>query len=390
MRVQRLSLNQFRNYERLELDLAPGVTILWGDNAQGKSNLLEAVYYLATMRSFRATSDRDLVRWDQPADPLGFTRIAARLERGGETFDLDVVLREDARRDEGEGAALSKRIRLNDVARRAIDVVGTATAVMFSPHDLHLVDGAPSLRRRYLDVTLSQEDRRYCRSLAHYNRVLLQRNHLLRSVRERGTKLDEMHFWNRELVEAGSYLLARRIETMRQIGDVAREVYASVSGTAEALEVGYKNSVAGDAGIDDASVDGIAAAFEARLADVQPREVVLGASLVGPHRDDLTLQVNGHDLGDFGSRGQQRTVALALKVAETEHLYQQTGELPILLLDDVLSELDPRRRERVLGSIRTGQQVLITTAEPTSLSAVSADAAWIRVANGRLERSGAS
>src|SRR5258708_5503516 len=181
MRVLRLWLTQFRNYERLELDLGPDVTVLWGDNAQGKSNLLEAVYYLATMRSFRASSDRDLIRWEQPADPLGFTRVAARVERGGEPFDVDVVLREEARRDEPESSSLSKRIKLNDVARRAIDAVGTTTAVMFSPQDLHLVDGAPSLRRRYLDVTLSQEDRRYCRSLAHYNRVLLQRNHLLRS-----------------------------------------------------------------------------------------------------------------------------------------------------------------------------------------------------------------
>jgi DNA replication and repair protein RecF len=385
MRVQRLSLTQFRNYERLDLDVAPGVTVLWGDNAQGKSNLLEAVYYLATMRSFRARSDRDLIRWNQQSDPLAFTRLAARVERSGESFDLDVVLREEARPDDDDTPSLSKRIKLNDLARRAIDVVGTATAVMFSPQDLHLIDGAPALRRRYLDVTLSQEDRRYCRTLAHYNRVLVQRNHLLRAARERGSKPDEMHFWNRELITAGSYLLARRMATMRRLAGVARDVYATVGGTSEELDVGYKNSVfgAGD-GLSDAGADDIASAFEARLADVQSKEFVLGVSLVGPHRDDVTLRIAGHDVGEFGSRGQQRLAALALKVAETEHLFTQTGEHPILLLDDVLSELDPRRRDHVLGLIRAEQQVFITSAEPAALGGVPSDANWLRVAQGRL------
>ncbi len=389
MHVRRLSLAHFRNYQRLDLDLTSRTTVVFGDNAQGKSNLLEAIFYLATMRSFRAHSDRELMSWGLADDPIGFTRIAARVERSGEPLDLEIILREEPRRADGDlvTRVLAKRIKLNDVPRRAIDVIGVTTAVMFSPQDLGLVEGAPLLRRRYLDVTISQADRVYCRSLAHYNRVVIQRNHLLRAIRDRGGPPDQLHFWNRELVSAGSYIVSKRLATIRLLGEVSRRLYGELEGGAETLTVGYRSSIAaGDVG-PDWEGEQIATAFESRLKDLQPREILLGMSLVGPHRDDLTFQLDGHDVGSFGSRGQQRTVALALKLAEAEHLSTHTGERPIILLDDVLSELDPSRRERVLALIDPAQQVLLTTTDVQALDGLApAGATWLRVSGGHIEQ----
>lgn len=389
MHVCRLSLAHFRNYEHLDLDLAPRTTIVVGDNAQGKSNLLEAIFYLATTRSFRAHSDRELLSWGLPNDSIGFTRIAARIERRAEPLDLEIILREEPRRIDADSTApvLTKRIKLNDVPRRAIDVIGAATAVLFSPLDLDLVEGAPLLRRRYLDVTISQADRGYCRSLAHYNRVILQRNHLLRAIRDHGTDQGQLRFWDREMITAGSLIVSQRLATIRRLGQVAQQLYGELAGTAEHLNVGYQSSVHHGVCDATASADTLARDFEARLVDVRHREILHGVSLVGPHRDDLTFQLDGHDLSVFGSRGQQRTVALALKLAEAEHLFEQTGERPIVLLDDVLSELDPSRRERVLASIKPGQQVLLTATDARSLAGyVSADLTWLRVARGRIEQ----
>src|SRR5579883_610550 len=391
MHVRHLSLLNFRNYEHLELDLDARVTVVYGDNAQGKSNLLEAFFYLATTRSFRARSDRDLLGWRVPNDPFGFTRIAARLERSGEPLEIEIVLREEPRaaEDGASSAALVKRIRLNDVPRRAIDVIGVVTAVMFSPEDLELVAGSPAARRRYLDVMISQIDRAYCRSLAQYNRVVLQRNHLLRAVRDHGAQLDQMRFWDEQLVGTGAYVITRRLETISLLGAAARRFYTELGG-GEQLDIGYRSSVhragfAADSG-EAPSCEMVARAFQERLAEMRPREIMLGMSLLGPHRDDLTFQIGGRDLGVFGSRGQQRSAALALKLAEAEHLHAQTGERPILLLDDVLSELDPSRRERVLAAVRSEQQVLLTTTDPTVFpGALLGEAAWLHVKQGRVE-----
>jgi DNA replication and repair protein RecF len=386
MRVLNLSLTNFRNYERLDLELSPGISVFWGDNAQGKSNLLEAIFYLATMRSFRATTDREVIAWSDVPDPLRFTRIAARIVRGGDRFNVDVVLRVEPRGEGNEATAFSKRIKINDVPRRAIDAVGTATAVMFSPRDIQLIEGSPTIRRRYLDVTLSQEDPRYCRGLAHYSRVLLQRNHLLRSIRDRGTRIDELRFWDDELVESGSYLVSRRLAAVAALAADAQELYGSLGRSTEALRIRYKNNVIDSN--DDAApgVEAIQTEFAVRLAAAQTREVRFGASLVGPHRDDVTLDLDGNNVADYASRGQQRTVALALKLAELKHLTRETVELPVLLLDDVFSELDFHRRERVLDALDPGQQVLVTTADPFSLGRVAAEAAWFHVVGGRLER----
>jgi DNA replication and repair protein RecF len=338
------------------------------------------------MRSFRAGSDRDLVQWGLADDPIAFTRIAAKFERGGDVESVEVILREAPKADDPTASTLSKRIRVNDGARRAIDAIGVLTAVSFAPQDLELVDGAPLLRRRYLDVTISQEDRRYCRSLAQYNRVVVQRNSLLRSIRERGTKVDELHFWNREMIASGAYVVFRRLDTLQRLGQMAKRRYGELSGRDEALDLSYRSTIFDGLLTGPQDLDEITATYEARIEDVLRREIALGASVVGPHRDDLVLALGGHPLADFGSRGQQRTVALALKLAEAEHLRQQTGESPILLLDDVLSELDASRRSRVVESILLDQQVFLTTADPTFLAPTIPGATWLHVDRGRVQR----
>jgi len=386
-----LSLVNFRNYARLELDLSPGVSVVVGDNAQGKSNLLEALYFLATTKSFRATSDRELIHWHSLGTELAYARLVARIVRAPGQLKLEAVIREDGRLNGGEPAGtpvVSKRLKLNDVPRRALEVVGAVNVVMFSPQDIELVDGPPVARRRYLDVTISQVDSRYIRTLAHYNKVLLQRNHLLRQVRERRAHVDQLFAWDHELIAAGAHLIQQRQATLALLGELAQDVHRHLTGRQEALEIIYRSSVdlaSAEMG-PSPSLEAVQGAFRTRLRAAQAREVMAGVSILGPHRDDLAFLVDGRDMNVFGSRGQQRTVALALKLAEAEFLRQRTAEQPILLLDDVLSELDEPRRRHVLAAIAPQQQVIFTATDLAPFDDEFLERATIyRVQEGALE-----
>lgn len=396
-----LSLTNFRNYVRLELDLAPEVTVIVGDNAQGKSNLLEALYLMATTKSFRASSDRELIAWTVAGTELSFTRLVARVQRTQSQPKLELVIREETRAGpNGAPMPVGKRLKLNDVPRRAIDVLGTANVVMFTPQDVDLVQGSPSVRRRYLDVTLSQVDARYCRSLAHYNRVLEQRNHLLRQIRDHRARVEQLHFWDQELTQAGAYVVAGRLQTIAALSDLAHGYHRRLTGREERLRVDYRSTLngatagrsnggssnaTGSLDIQSQSISQIATHFAELIRRQRDREVAAGMSLYGPHRDDLTFLVDDRDMNVFGSRGQQRTIALALKLAEADYLASQTGELPILLLDDVMSELDERRRAHVFETIAPGQQVILTTTDLDAIDpAFLARAAVLRVERGAI------
>lgn len=369
MQCAQLSLVNFRNYVRLDLDLASDAVVIVGENAQGKSNLLEALYCLATTKSFRAGSDRELINWHAGGGDLAFARIGARIVRATGPVKLDVVIGEGQRRPDAPtaGAPVAKRFKVNGLARRAFDVLGLVTVVHFAPQDVDLVAGPPASRRRYLDITIAQVDPRYVRSLARYGKILLQRNHLLRRIRERHARTDQLDFWNDELVNAGAYVVLRRLETVARLAALGHESHRDLAAQRELLEIGYRGTV--PAGELDPSSDvdprlrTIAEAFHDGLRTAQEREVALGTSIVGPHRDDLTFQIDRRDVGVYGSRGQQRTVALALKIAEGAFIRECTGEWPILLLDDVMSELDEVRRGQILGTIAPGQQVIVTTTD---------------------------
>jgi DNA replication and repair protein RecF len=438
MRIEHLSLTNFRNYARLELDFPGHTILLQGDNAQGKTNLLEAIYYLATTRSPHAGAEHELVNWLAENQDLPHARLVAQVWKGDSALRLEITLvrPQPSRADnlalspETKGPALSrspepcpererrssegaakgpgyrKHIKVNGVNKRALDLIGQVNVVLFLPEDIVLVAGSPSGRRRYLDATLCQIDPHYCRTLQKYNRVLTQRNHLLRTLREREGGLDQLLFWDRSLVENGAYLVARRQEVIGELDRLAQAVHLELTGQKERLRLRYEPSfdpshppppdyqlpleldLPSEPGIHKWGTDlgQVAEAFRAQLRESRRREILQGMSLIGPHRDDLRFSVGGIDLTIYGSRGQQRTAALALKLAEVKLIAQEVGEQPVLLLDDVMSELDDARRGYLMRMIDGAQQAILTT---TDLKAYSteflAEATLLRVREGRIE-----
>jgi DNA replication and repair protein RecF len=357
MRLSHLSLHNFRNYVRLDLDLPPGVSVLVGDNAQGKTNLLEAIYYLATSRSPHAGADREVVNWlATEREPLPYARLVGRVARAASEASLEITLTQQ----ENNGDRYRKQIRLNGVPRRAMDLLGHLNVVLFVPEDITLVSGSPGGRRRYLDVTLCQIDPAYCRHLSRYNQIVTQRNALLRDLRERGGDPAQLAFWDEQLVEHGAPLVARRREAVAALDELAHTVHAELTDGLEHLHLHYEPSL-------ELQPEGsLREAFQARVKAVRRREVAAGMTLVGPHRDELRFLIDGVDAGVYGSRGQQRTAALALKLAEVELMQRETGEQPVLLLDDVLSELDAHRRRFLLAWLASSdgpEQAIITTTD---------------------------
>ncbi|MHB1417169.1 MAG: DNA replication/repair protein RecF [Chloroflexota bacterium] len=371
MYLSHLSLENFRNYARLELDLPPGTIVLLGHNAQGKTNLLEAIYYLATSKSFRATSDREIVNWLALEDDQAVARLVGRCQREKGPVEVEIAVRA-SRADNGADdlpTVNAKRIRVNKTARRAIDLIGQVNVVMFTPQDIELVSGAPLLRRRYIDVTISQVDPQYCRTLAHYNRVVAQRNHLLRRIRDRHARNDQIQFWDEELVKAGTAITVQRRQALEELSELAEVYHRQLTGTGERLHIVYRPSIDLDRCLGNA-VDlmadpsaAVSRGFQEQLRRLQAREIAMGMSMLGPHRDDLQFLIDQVNVNSYGSRGQQRTVSLSLKLAESSFLNHHTGEKPILLLDDILSELDEPRRRFVVETIKNGQQVLITSTD---------------------------
>jgi DNA replication and repair protein RecF len=382
MRLTHLSLHNVRNYVRLDLDLPPGVTVLLGDNAQGKTNLLEAVYYLATSRSPHAGADRELVNWLAiEQEPLPYARLVGQVARAESDVTIEITLTQQA----NNGDRYRKQIRVNGVARRAMDLLGQLNTVLFLPEDIALVSGSPSLRRRYLDVMLCQIDPAYCRSLSRYNRIVTQRNALLRNLRERGGDPAQLAFWDTRLVEHGSYLVARRQAALVVLDELAYAVQSELTGSAEGLHLRYLPSVEVE-GQEGASAVGLA--FQAQLEALRQREIAAGMTILGPHRDEVRFTINDVDAGIYGSRGQQRTVALALKLAEVDMMRRETGEYPVVLLDDVLSELDSQRRGFLLHRLASSdgpQQAIITTTDLHILPTVFLEQCQLwRVQMGRL------
>ncbi len=371
MLLRELSLVNFRNYVRLVLAPGAPITVLRGDNGQGKSNLLEAIYFLATTRSSRAGSDRELVHWRARRDTIPFARLEARIARRDIELHVEIVVRADPDAALAGAAAsvtvptmppVAKQIKVNGLPTRAVDLVGQVNVVLFTPDDVGLVAGAPTGRRRYLDITDSQISGPYLRALQRYNRVVVQRNSLLRQLRERRQPRDLLEVWNDELVSHGSVVVARRFRTIAALNDQIGPLYRQLGGHQAALELIYHPTSFPPAAT-PSGIDEVAELYRARLAEMVPREIEAGVSLVGPHRDDFSFMVDGVDLHTYGSRGQQRLAVLALKLAEGEFMRGETDESPILLLDDVLSELDPTRRGFVLEQAGREGQTLITTTD---------------------------
>ena len=344
--ISHLSLTSFRNYSQQELDLEPQAIVLHGDNAQGKTNFLEAIYVLATGKSHRASLERELINWSPAGEGNAVTRLVAQVRKN--SGDLRVEMAISAPPMASDTRA-QKRIKINGVPRRAIDLVGQVNVVLFSSRDIDLVAGTPSQRRRYLDVANSQVNPKYLRALQQYNKVLLQRNHLLRLIGERRADEGQLEFWDRELIEHGAYIIGERRLMIEELNVLGQPIHNEIS-AGEDLKIIYMPNV--DPGH-----------FQERSRSVRREEIARGMSLVGPHRDDIEFTVGGVDMGVYGSRGQQRTVALSMRLAEARYLNAKVNDKPVLLLDDVLSELDEMRRHHLLDSIESYQQVVFTTTD---------------------------
>ena len=395
MPLSRLRLSNFRNLVEVDLEIPTGVSVYFGENAQGKTALVEAVYILAIARSFRAENERELVNFGAAKDgELAVVEgVVEDPENPSERQRVIVGWRIHPHPNPpprgkgnvgGPGYRVSKEIRVNRLRRTAGQLVGLVHAVLFSALDIDLVQGPPSARRRFLDILISQADSEYLKSLQRYQQVLRQRNRLLRLRREGRAAADEMEYWDGELVREGSWLTWRRHEIMESLAPAFVCHHQDLSGPGEVADLHYRPSVS----LSDGR-EGMAERYREALQGVAGKEQATAATAVGPHRDDFDISVNEVDMRAFASRGQARTLALSLRLAEAETLSAARGTGPLLLLDDALSEMDASRRVRVLEKARAYPQVMITTTDPEQVSGFfGATATYFRVDGGEVTLQG--
>jgi len=334
MIIKSLELNNFRNYENLEISFDKGTNILYGDNAQGKTNILEAIYLSATTKSHKGSKDKDIIRFGDTE-----SHIRTILEKDGMDERIDMHLRNSK----------SKGIAINgQKITKASELLGLLNVVCFSPEDLSIIKDGPSERRRFVDMELCQLDSFYLYNLNHYNQIVNNRNKLLKDLYQNPMLKDTLNIWDSQLVSFGSKIIERRSSFINQLNDIIYDIHKKLSGEKEELYIGYEPDIA----IEN---------FERKLKENQEYDIRLKISSVGPHRDDFAFKVNNVDIRKFGSQGQQRTAALSLKLSEIELVKKVTKDKPVLLLDDVLSELDSSRQNYLLNSIGDIQTIITCT-----------------------------
>lgn len=344
MFLRDLSLKHFRNYEALSLTFDGPIQLFIGNNAQGKTNVLESIYVLALAKSHRTARDKELIAWD--AD---YATIRSEAERRYGSVRLELQL-----------TSKGKRAKINGIEQQKLsEYIGALNVVMFAPEDLAIVKGAPTQRRRFIDMEIGQVSPTYLYYLSNYNKVLAQRNQLLKDIAiKKSYSLDMLIIWNTQLADLAVKLLRKRFEFIRKLESWAKEIHAGITNGKETLTLHYENTSSVTEEMDaERAVQSMLASYE----EVIGREKLRGSTLIGPHRDDFSINVNGFDVQTYGSQGQQRTSALSLKLAEIELIKEEVGEYPILLLDDVLSELDEHRQTLLLETIQDKVQTFVST-----------------------------
>jgi len=408
MHVTHLSLTNFRNYGRLELPLPTGIILLQGNNAQGKTNLLEAIYYLATSRSPQAANDQQLINWEaaESGDPIIVGRINAQLETqtGKRTVEMRLIReRNEGGRLRGKPYSFRREAVVNRRTVRLMDLLGNLRVVLFLPQDLQLITGSPSGRRRYMDTVLCQMDAVYCRHLSQYNKALEQRNALLRQLAEGMGRRDTLPIFTDKVVELGSEIFVRRALFMSELGREAQRIhYEELTSGDESMRLHYLprlqehglnrgGTVSQLTALNEwlrenmGDMEAVNGRFQSIMQAATATDLARGTTSVGPHRDDWLIEINGRDLSDFGSRGQQRSGVLSLKLAEINWVTMQTNDPPILLLDEVAAELDGQRRALLLEYVQHASQALLTTTESDRFPAdFMRQATLLTVANGRV------
>lgn len=338
MILDTLTLSHFRSYSKKKFEFSPGVTLIIGKNTAGKTNILEAISLMAFGKSFRASQDREVIRWGSE-----LAKIDTQIGSVAEGVGLQLMI--TSGEVQGVHAPLKKYL-VNGIARRQIDFIGNLRVVLFWPEHLELITDSPSVRRRYLDSVLLQTDREYRRSLQSYERGVRQRNKLLDVIGEGRASRSQLLFWNQLLIKTGNYITEKRIEFINYINNIQ----FSISN----FQITYDKSVIS----------------ESRLEQYASEEIAAGSTLVGPHRDDFTVLKAKRELSKYGSRGEQRLGVLWMKLAELSYIQEKTGERPMLLLDDIFSELDEAHRNLVLDIIGK-QQTIVTSAEEDILKALT-------------------
>ena len=409
MLLKHLSLTNFRNFTRLDVDFPQRVVVLVGANAQGKTSILEAIYFLAAFTSFQTHADRQIVNFHEArSSSLTVTRLVADYQRGRSRHRQEARLILEPM-GVVNGQRLRKEVLLDGVKKHMNEVIGHFNAVIFVPQMSQIIEGAPDDRRRYLNLALAQSTPAYARALSEYSQALTQRNALLKSLGERGAALsasqskggDQLEVWDETLARLGAQIILWRIEAIQQIERLASRVHHELTRGTEILRLAYEPAFdplprpTGQLGLKMPTIldrsglglSEIQAGFRARLSALRGEEIARGVTTIGPHRDELRFLANDIDLGYYGSRGQIRTTLLALKLAEVHWMKERTGEWPVILLDEVMAELDTQRRSDLLKYVGETEQVLFTTTDLNLFTPeFAANAEVWQVKNGRVEK----
>ena len=333
MFIESIELLNYRNYKQLHMDFHSGTNVLYGDNAQGKTNILEAVYVCSTTKSHKGSKDKEIVRFGEEESHIKMT-----VRRDGIPYRIDMHLKKNR----------TKGVAVNGVPiKKASELFGIVNVIFFSPEDLNIIKNGPAERRRFLDLELCQLNKVYVYDLVQYNRVVVQRNKLLKEMDSDPSLKETLNIWDSQLVRFGSELIRLRTRFVEELNELIREIHFHLSGEREELEIRYEPNVTPET-------------FEAELSRNRNQELRQRLTLTGPHRDDLNFIVNGADIRKFGSQG-QRTAALSLKLSEIELVKRTVKDYPVLLLDDVLSELDGKRQEHLLSEISHIQTLITCT-----------------------------
>ncbi|TDX51765.1 DNA replication/repair protein RecF [Orenia marismortui] len=366
MYLSQLYLKNFRNYNQEHLKFNKNINLIIGSNAQGKTNVLESIYFLGTASSHRTNIDSELVNWKE--DGL---YLKGELIKNNQEIQLEISL-----------MGRKKEIKVNSNSLQRInDLMGYLNIVIFSPEDLNLVKGSPSLRRKFINIEISQISSYYRHLLGKYGQILKHRNNLLKDIRDKKSPKEMLEVWNQQLIDLGSKIIKKRLESLNKLGILARLMHRKITDGLESLELKYDTELE----IDSNSLEEeIKSSFKLKLKEKEDNEIYRGVTTIGPHRDDISLIVNNIDIRKFGSQGQQRTTALALKLAELEFMKGETGEYPILLLDDVFSELDINRRSQLLETIRDKIQTFITSTDLADLDQLKGNHQIFKIKNGSV------
>lgn len=342
--IKEITLTNYRNYTKTTIPFENKVNVILGENAQGKTNVMESIFVLSMAKSHRTSNDKELIKWD-----CEYAKLSGIVEKHRGPATLDLVI-----------STKGKKAKYNHIEQKKLSqYIGSINTVMFAPEDLNLVKGSPQVRRKFIDMEIGQVSPVYMHDLSRYQKILQQRNQYLKQLQtKKQTDLSLLDVLTLQLSEMAAKILKKRFEFLQLLQQWAEPIHKGISRGLETLKIEYKNSI--DVS-EDADLSKMLEAYHQKFDKIKSREIDRGVTLAGPHRDDLLFYVNEKDVQTFGSQGQQRTTALSLKLAEIELIHQEVGEYPILLLDDVLSELDDFRQSHLLNTIQGKVQTFVTT-----------------------------